>query len=356
MLEVPVSHNDESSRALSLQDANRILNFISKETGIRLSPCMHDGPAYGERIYARCRGIRYSIDAAGWSIKSPGLIERILNWRSLGPKYERQSPDGNAMWGYILSGKQDRGVRRWKLPLGKDDDRKYYEEALKFANAFYENQRQHCAGVHLLFVDGVSHPAFTTIRRDSGIAIMMGRQVWMRLYSVVLRSRWRWCRDKEFAFFFFVRGNLDAFLRCAYLMDRLVLSFRREDRRTAKVRNPSNNASVDKQTAEICRFLNLHHAEYVRQIKWWSNPIGRILDAVLLGIPGFILMSLGRGRESVLLLDHAVKMSCFRKIRGQALYHRACILCITSRAARSAGAHVFIRVNAWLRASGFAAV
>jgi len=141
--------------------------------------------------------------------------------------YERQSPDGNAMWGHLLSGKQD--VSRKRIGIGTADDREYYEAALEFANSYFEGiQRQHCAGVHLLFAEGFSHAAFTTIKRGSRMALIMGRQTWMRLYSVVLSGRWWWSRDIEFAFFFFVRGSLESFLRCAHIMDRLVLSFRQE--------------------------------------------------------------------------------------------------------------------------------
>lgn len=226
-LEMPVSRAHDRSGALSVDDANRVLDFIAQATGIPIAPCSYREPRYSQRLRFRSHGIRYSVDVAGWSMKQPDLLTRLFAWRSLGPMYERQSPDGNAMWGHLLSGKQD--VFRKKNQIGTANDREYYEEALEFASRYYEHvQGQHCAGVHLLFAEGFSHPAFTTIRRDSGMAIMMGRQTWMRLYSVVLSGRWRWSRDIEFAFFFFVRGNLDSFLRCAHIMDRLVLSFRRE--------------------------------------------------------------------------------------------------------------------------------
>jgi len=226
-LEVPVSRVYRHSITLSLDDTNLILDFISRATGIQIAHCNYQESGYSKRLRFRSRGIRYSIDVAGWSMKEPGLLTRLRTWRSLGPMYERQSPDGNAMWGHLLSGKQDVSIKR--IGIGTANDREYYEAALKSAHSYYENvQRQHCAGVHLLFAEGFSHPAFTTIKRGPGLSLLMGQQTWMRLYSVVMGGRWRWSRDIEFAFFFFVRGSLESFLRCAHILDRLVLSFRRE--------------------------------------------------------------------------------------------------------------------------------
>jgi len=226
-LDVPISLSNGRSVTLSVDDANRILNFISESTGTHVESCLYQEPGYSKRIEYRTRGIRYSIDLAGWSLETPGLLTKLFGWSSLGPMYKRQTPDGHAMWGRILSGPQD--VWRKNIGIKTASDRGYYEEALKFAQYFFENaRRQHCAGVHLLFAEGLSHPAFTTISRDARMAIMMGKQTWERLYSVVLPGRWRWSRDIEFAFYFFVRGNLETFLRSAHIMDRLVLSIRLE--------------------------------------------------------------------------------------------------------------------------------
>jgi hypothetical protein len=226
-LVVPTARTENRSATLSVADANRILHFIGESVGIPLEPCAFEEPGYSKRVEDRRHGIRYSIDLAGWSLKSPDLLTKLSSWRSLGPMYERRGPDGSAMWGHLLVGPQDASVKR--IAIGSASDREYYEDALRFARFFHQDiLGQHCAGVHLLFAEGLSHPAFTTIQRHSGLATLMGRQVWMRLYSVVLKGAFRRSRDIEFAFFFFARGNLESFLQTAHIMDRLVLSFRRE--------------------------------------------------------------------------------------------------------------------------------
>ena len=228
-LVVPVSRVEDRSSTLSVTDANRILQFISEAIGIRFDPCSFEEAGYSKRFEGRLHGIRYSIDLAGWSLKKPGLFNKLTSWKSLGPMYTRQAPDGSAMWGHLLAGAQDASVKR--IAIGAGSDREYYEEALKFASSFYRHfQGHHCIGVHLLFSEGVSHPAFTTIKRDAGHAFIMGQEIWMRLYSIVLKGVRSRSRDIEFAFFFFVRGNLQSFLQAAHIMDRLVLSFRRESR------------------------------------------------------------------------------------------------------------------------------
>lgn len=223
---VQIARSPNRSAILQIEDANRILHFIAESIGIPLAACDYEEPGYTKRLEDCRHGIRYSLDLAGWSQKKPDLLTKLSSWRSLGLMYERQAPDGSHMWGHVLAGPQDASIKR--IAMGSGSDREYYEEALKFASFFYGSiHAQHCAGVHLLFSEGVSHPAFTTIKRDR-LAIVTGQQVWMRLYSVVLAGRYRWNRDVEFAFFFFVKGNLQNFLQAAHIMDRLVLSFRRE--------------------------------------------------------------------------------------------------------------------------------
>lgn len=219
-LEVPVTRENGHSGVLEPVAADRILGFVSETTGIPLGPCGYECPEYVKRLRYQTHGLRYSLDFAGWSMKKPGILPRLIAWRSLGPVFERYSPDGSFMWGKIMVGKMDAGVKRFAA--GEVDDRAYYKAALAFADSFFANvQPQHCIGAHLVFTQGWSHPAFTTIKKGAGMAIMMGRQTWRRLYSIVVSGP---RGDMEFAFFFFVRGRLESFLRCAHIMDHLVLS------------------------------------------------------------------------------------------------------------------------------------
>lgn len=147
---------------------------------------------------------------------------------------------------WLRVGPQD--IKRKKLATGEATNREYYEEALAFGQRFYHQvQRQHCIGVHLLFAEGFSHPAFTTTKSASLMAASFVGQIFTRLYSVVLPGRWPWSRDVEFAFFFFFRGALESFLRSAHVMDRLVLSFRREPWRSSTRPRKADplHASVD---------------------------------------------------------------------------------------------------------------
>jgi hypothetical protein len=224
-LEVPVS-----STMLTCNVVDTILQHIQKHTGMTLCGCNCGPLGEPNRRTYRSRGVRYSLDISGWTVMPSGCLTRIIGWGggdSIGPMFSRTFPGGH-LWGHVIVGTQD--IPRKKLRIGSSDDRDYYEEALKFAAHFFGNTwKQQCLGVHLIFVEDLSHPAFTTLAR-SGMAVIMGNPVWSRLYSVVLKGRWEQSRDLEFAFFFFFRGDLKSFLRSAHVMDRLVLSFNREIR------------------------------------------------------------------------------------------------------------------------------
>jgi len=224
-VEVAIQPTRSESSALTVTDANRILEAITRTTNIEIQSCGHATPSHSACIQRRARWIRYSIDLAGWRLKKPSWLTVLRMGRALGPMYELRLPNGQFISGQILTGPQD--VTRKKVRIGTSDDREYYEEALKFADAFLTRLRSHkCIGVHLIFSCGLSHPAFTST--DTSAGILMGRQRWVRMYSIVLPGRWRWSKDVEFGFFFYFRGSLKSFLESAHIMDRLVLSFRLE--------------------------------------------------------------------------------------------------------------------------------
>ncbi|MBU1712409.1 MAG: toll/interleukin-1 receptor domain-containing protein [Proteobacteria bacterium] len=325
-LEVPVSQSieknlmesgQERSTMLSCRAVDSILEHIQKSTGVLLSGC--DCQTAGElnRRGYRSRGVGYSLDFTGWTLERPGCLARLIGWGegdSLGPMFSRAC-SGGRLWGHLIVGKQD--VARKKLKIGTNDDREYYDEALKFARHYYGKiWKQNCMGVHLLFLEGFSHPAFTTLAR-SGITVVMGNAVWSRLYSVVLKGRWRWSSEKEFAFFFFFRGDLASFLRSAHIMDRLVLSFKR------KVQHMS--PEVDRQTQSIIEYFTKHQPQYLHQIQWMRNPLVRLVDLLLFGLIGKVLLSLGRktsGPRAIDLLSKAIAVSSSKKVIAKALFYR----------------------------------
>ncbi|MBN1394186.1 MAG: toll/interleukin-1 receptor domain-containing protein [Pirellulales bacterium] len=236
-LEVPTAQFSETDAAesgsarsfvLPCSTVDAILAHIQTSTGISISGCGCAAPGGPVRRSFRSRGVKYSLDVSGWNVSRPGLLARLIGrggGDALGPRFSKHCPGGN-MWGHIIVGTQD--VQRKQLAFGTSDDRAYYDEALQFAGHYFGDVwKQHCLGVHLFFLEGFSHPAFTTLAR-SGMAALMGNPTWSRVYSVTLRGRWKWSRDLEFAFFFFFRGGLASFLRSAHLMDKLVLSFQRK--------------------------------------------------------------------------------------------------------------------------------
>jgi hypothetical protein len=160
-------------------------------------------------------------------LNKPSLWLKLYTWGQARTRYERTLPDGARIWGHLMVGKQDVS-RAPPLHVGDSDDRDYYEAALAFASSYYAQHGQHCLGTHLLFANGYSHPAFTTVQRHATPAFLRGADVFMRLYSIVLPGRRPGSRNIEYAFFFFFRGHFFTFERHAHLMDRLVLSLRQQ--------------------------------------------------------------------------------------------------------------------------------
>lgn len=159
------------------------------------------------------RGREYRLDFAGWESVDSKHANRRWGPDVRGPRFSTVC-GGNPMWGHVLVGPQD--VSRSSIAIGTLDDRRYYEEALRFADAFFRSVwQQKMVGVHLIFAGGFSHMALTTLFKAG---------IWSRIYSVVLPFPGE-PADVEFAFFFF-KGSFRQFCENAYRMDRMVESIR----------------------------------------------------------------------------------------------------------------------------------
>lgn len=338
-LDVPVPQSSEDdgadgwSATLPCSAVDRILEHIHRSTGLSLSGCGCHTPQGPDRHYYRSRGVSYSLDSSGWAMEKPGLLSRLIAWGggadSLGAKFRRAS-EGGSLWGHLIVGKQD--VPRKRTAEGTTDDREYYDDALAFARQYFGSiWKQKCIGVHLVFLCGLSHPAFSTLASSSS-AVLMGRPVWSRLYSVVLPGPRGSGDDREFAFFFFCKGDLASFVRSAHCMDRLVLSLRLGGRpstvRGAGVAGP-RAAGTDDQTRRIIDHIAGEDPSYLRQVQWFANPLTRLGDVLLCGQIGKLLLARGKresGPAAVSLLSRAVAASSSRKVMSVALECRANLL------------------------------
>lgn len=95
------------------------------------------------------------------------------------------------------------------------DERKSYNENIKFANDYFRSSGTRCVGVHLVFLAGYSHLALTYFYHGA----------WTRRYSIVLPDP---SGDDgiELAFTFRFGGPFSEYCRHVHLMDRLVSSLR----------------------------------------------------------------------------------------------------------------------------------
>jgi len=131
----------------------------------------------------------------------------------MGPRFRRWFGQ-DLVWGHLIVGRQDIHILREQLKEGVDDDWEYYKNAISFAEMFYGKiWMQQCVGVHLLYMHGFRHNAYTTFTLGT----------WSRLYSVVLPNP-NGQEDIEFTFFFFFRGRFTKFCRYAHYMDKVVQS------------------------------------------------------------------------------------------------------------------------------------
>jgi hypothetical protein len=199
----------------SFQCADETLRFLGRVTGLRIEP--GDGGERAARPTSFPFGqTGYSLDLDGWEIERgiPQITPETADPDTYGPRFRRWSAS-TLLWGHLLLGPQD--MQRAAFAPNEDSDRAYYEAAVEFAWLFYGKKwKQQCLGVHLITLGGAKHPAFTTRVLPGTLS---------RLYSLVLPHP-ETGKDVEAAFFFFCQGSLRDFQRCAYLLDRLVLSFR----------------------------------------------------------------------------------------------------------------------------------
>lgn len=191
---------------------------VTELAGFRLDPLGETVESVRQNTHMRTvfPGITgtYSLDLSQWEVIP--REELYAGGGDLwGPKFRRWC-DSDLIWGHLIIGPQPAHVRRKPMLKGAFDDRKYYEDALEFADMFFNNELpQRCVGAHLFFLGGWSQVAFTTFH--------LKNTVWSRMYSLVfpgVGGR----EDIEFAFFFFMREPFRHFCHRAYLMDELVMS------------------------------------------------------------------------------------------------------------------------------------
>lgn len=227
--EFPDLRNAHAFEYVSLFQA---LRDIQSATGYSTGDLSDAPPEAKKWRYFSSHGSKYCLDFSGWEVKKP--------WFSLFGGGDRRiatysrSWDGNTIHGHLIVGPMDITRRALKNEDAREDNitdedaqkvnyidnRKYYDRALNLAKSFYQHTMRHALiGVHLSFVPDKEtiQCAFTT-EYEPGII--------SRLYSIVVSQQ---RRDIELVFFFFYKGQINSFLRYAYLIDHLVHSLRVEN-------------------------------------------------------------------------------------------------------------------------------
>jgi len=212
------------SQSIEYRDVNETLDFIRRFSRLSIIPMEALDSSIRTTSIFQYNGKTYSLDLAGWDVTHQKSSQPDEDGDVKGPRFQRWCGQ-NRMFGHLLLGKQDLHVSR--LIRSEDyqeyfDDRKYFKDAVEFANVYYRKiWRQKGAGIHLVFLPDFSQHsqiAFTTL---------FGPKVWSRLYSIIVPDQTN-NRDKELAFFFFFEGEFQGFCRHAYLMDKVVSSLKED--------------------------------------------------------------------------------------------------------------------------------
>ncbi|MCE5240179.1 toll/interleukin-1 receptor domain-containing protein [bacterium] len=184
-----------------------VLGALHSMTGHSLTAPAEEGRVPEGRAYFGGPGLStaYSLDVAAWPgrmLQGQPVMRRTCCGRSAeanvltGPMVPLRAPDGMT---------------------GAQDDRRIYDWVVGFSQMFMATTGFHCAGVHLLFLDGYSHPGLT----------YWAGGCWSRRYAVTLPDPTSGI-VVELAFLFLFRGPFDEFCAAVSAFDRLVASFRWE--------------------------------------------------------------------------------------------------------------------------------
>jgi hypothetical protein len=199
----------ETGHIIHYQDDPRSLfTHLASLTGLPINPDFPQpsaSPAYRTFDYG---ARQYRLDLAGWTVREEGAPVKP-DGEAVGPVFERLCGK-YSIRGYLHLGTSIAFPRAQYL----GDDRENYEYGVQFARNHYSIFPGECIGVHLFFLQGLSHITLTA-RSTMG---------WIRTYSVILPLPGSG-QHVEFLFDFYLRSPFEVFCQNTHWMDSVVQSF-----------------------------------------------------------------------------------------------------------------------------------
>jgi hypothetical protein len=188
-------------------DVEPMLDFIVQKTGWRIKPSVQILRHEHENVFeGDCLGEPYEVDVSGWE-----LIEK--SFHGGGPCYVQEVEGRDIFWNLQHGQEYSQKAYEARVGLSQKNDRDLYNELCDYANHYFRHLKQgsKVVGVHLFFLDGISH--FAVTYHDG--------KFWKRRYSIML-SHPRTYSLAEFVFTFQISGSFKQYCRNVELMDNLV--------------------------------------------------------------------------------------------------------------------------------------
>jgi tetratricopeptide (TPR) repeat protein len=272
-------------------DVNELMNFVTRETGWGIEPSVGDTPrGKGDYFEGDCLGHPYRIDVSGWQLQD-------RSFHGGGPCYVREVEGYDIFWNLQYGEEFSPQAYEARLGLSQKNDRDLYEELCDYARSYFTRLKpgSRVAGVHLLFLDGVSH--FAVTYRDG--------RFWKRRYSIML-SHPETSRMAEFVFTFQFPGvYFKWFCRYVELMDKLVRTLQWGEAGDRVRGAAPRSRAVEPSQAEdrLARIVE-------------DQPMANRLNS-----EGLALAKKGRLREAIEAWENALKYTTLVELRGMVLFN-----------------------------------
>ena len=273
-------------------DIDQMLNFVAQKTGWEIAPPVQVFRRPGRVVFeGACLGKAYVIDVSGWE-----LVER--SFHGGGPFYVVNVEGFDIFWN--LQYGEETSPKAYEARLGlsqkKDNDRDLYNEICDYANHYFSQLKpgSKVAGVHLLFMEGISH--FAVTYHDGTF--------WKRRYSLML-SHPTTNRIAEFVFTFQFPGSYKQYCRYVELMDNLVQTLRWGESRE-RIKKDTLREQPEKPSQKEEKLLRIIE----------DQPMANKFNN-----EGLMLAKQGRLREAITAWETVLKYTALAELRGMVLFN-----------------------------------
>lgn len=202
---------ENASAYIFTGNADETINFISQITGWKIAPRIEVYRKHREDIFeGDCLGEAYTIDVTGWE-----LIDK--SFHGGGPCYVHKVEGRDIFWNLQFGEDYSPRVYEARRRLNQQNERAIYNEICDYANHYFRDLKTgyRIVGVHLLYIEGISHFAVT----------YYDGKYWKRRYSIMLVHS-KTYNAAEFVFTFQFSGPFKQYCRYVELMDDLVMALK----------------------------------------------------------------------------------------------------------------------------------